>query len=370
MNKDLLRQLSTDKDRWNFINEQTNSARPSMSNDSPRNSFGDVLTGPMQIAELLNYKFSKLGEYLGRSRSAPPNFKETEHEQDSNCFGFRSFAVREVTDELLRLRKDKPRGPSPIPPWALIDSAHIVATVLTLIFNNAIMQCKFPKALKLADITPVHKKGDPQDPMNYRPISVTPALSKLFEKLLFRQLSKYLNDNNVLSQTQFGFRKSRSTKDALLYFTECVRQNMEANESVFVAALDVSRAFDSICHHRLQSKLVSIGFDNFSCALIHDFLTDRLQRVKVSGISLNWISVKQGVPQGTILGPVLFLIYVNEMRDLRITSKIIQYADDTLIFTSNVYPQMAKQDLEHSLENLVHFFEYNHLQVNPKKPNS
>ena len=142
---------------------------------------------------------------------------------------------------------------------------------------------------------------------------------------------------------------------------------MEANESVFCAALDLSKAFDSICHHRLQSKLVSIGFDNFSCALIHDFLTDRLQRFKLSGISSNWISVKQGVPQGTILGPVLFLIYVNEVRDLRITSKIVQYADDTLVFTSNVYPLMAKQELEHSLENLVHFFEYNHLQVNPRK---
>ena len=142
---------------------------------------------------------------------------------------------------------------------------------------------------------------------------------------------------------------------------------MEANESVFCAALDLSKAFDSICHHRLQSKLVSIGFDNFSCAFNTRLLTDRLQRVKLSGISSNWISVKQGVPQGTILGPVLFLIYVNEMRDLRITSKIVQYADDTLVFTSNVYPQMAKQELEHSLENLAHFFEYNHLQVNPKK---
>ena len=368
MNEDLLRQLSTDKDRWKFINEQRNSARPSVSIDSLRNSFGDVLIGPMQIAKLLNYNFSKLGEYLGRSRSAPQNFRETEHEQDFNCFGFRSFAVREVTDELLRLRKDKPRGPSPIPRWAMIDSAHIVAPVLTLIFNIAIMKCKFPKALKLADITPVHKKGDPQDPMNYRPISVTPTLSKLFEKLLFRQLSKYLNDNNVLSQTQFGFRKSRSTKDALLYFTECVHQNMEANESVFFAALDLSKAFDSLCRQRLQRKLVSIGFDNFSCALIHNFLTDRLQRATLSCISSNWISVKQGVPQGTNLGPVLFLIYVNEMRDLRITSKIVQYADDTLVFTpSNVYPQTAKQELEHNLENLVHFLEYTHLQVNPKK---
>ena len=143
VNKDLFRQLSTDKDRWKFINEQRNSARPSVSIDSLRNSFGDILTGPMQIAELFNYKFSKLGEYLGRSRSTTPNFREPEHEHNFNCFGFRSFAVREVTDELLRLRKDTPRGPSPIPPWALIESAHIVAPVLTLIFNNAIMQCKF-----------------------------------------------------------------------------------------------------------------------------------------------------------------------------------------------------------------------------------
>ena len=125
MNKNLLRQLSTDKDRWKYINEQRNSARPSVSIDLLRNSFGYVLTGPMQIAEPVNYKFSKLGEYLGRCRSALPNFRETEHEQDFNCLSFRSFAVREVTDELLRLRKDKPRGPSPIPPWALIDSAPV-----------------------------------------------------------------------------------------------------------------------------------------------------------------------------------------------------------------------------------------------------
>ena len=167
MNNDLLRQLSTDKDRWKFINEQRNSARPSVC--SLRNSFGDVLTGPMQIAELLNYKFSKLGEYLGRSRSAPPNFRETEHKQDFKCFGFRSFAVREVNEEILRHRKDKPRGPSPIPPWALIDSAYIVAPVLTLIFNNAIMQCKFPKALKIADTTPVHKKGRSPRPNDLSP---------------------------------------------------------------------------------------------------------------------------------------------------------------------------------------------------------
>ena len=145
---------------------------------------------------------------------------------------------------------------------------------------------------------------------------------------------------------------------------------MEANESAFCAALDLSKAFDSICHHRLQSKLVSIGFENFSCALIHYFLTDRLQRVKFSGISSNWISVKQGVPQGTILSPVLFLIYVNEMRDLRITSKTVQYADDTLVFTSNVYPQMAKQELEHSLENLVHFLNTTTFRSILRKPNS
>ena len=205
--------------------------------------------------------------------------------------------------------------------------------------------------------------------MTYRPKSVTPTLLKLFEKLLFRQLSNYLNDNNVLSQTQFGFRKSRSTKDALLYLTECVRQNMEANGSVFCAALDLSKAFDSICHHRLQSKLVSIGFDNFSCALIHDFLTDRLQRAKLSGIISNWISIKQGVPQGTILDPVLFLIYVNEMKDLKITYKIVQYADDTLVFTSNEYTQMAKQELEHSLEYLVHFLNTTTVRSILRKPN-
>jgi hypothetical protein len=269
---------------------------------------------------------------------------------------------------LKQLDSSKPLGPSDIPAWALKDGANYIAEPLTYLINSFIADNNFPRHLKLANVTPLYKKDDPLDPENYRPISVTAALAKVFERTISNQIVEYLNKNNLLSPIQFGFRAKFSTADALLYSIETFRMELDKNKYVAAALLDLSKAFDSISHDILNLKLEKLGFDNSSRALIYDFLTERHQRVVVNGQTSDWISLYQGVPQGTILGPLLFTLYANDMYSLVPPNcKLVQYADDTFIFSSHKNQNIATSNLEHGVNLLVDYFKMHRLTLNAKK---
>ena len=222
--------------------------------------------------------------------------------------------------------------------------------------------------MKKAIVTPIFKKGQPNDPTNYRPISVTSALAKLLEMVLCSQIREYLKCNHTLNDTQFGFRKHFSTTDALLYTTETIRTHVDKGKYVSGLFLDLSKAFDSISHPILIDKLGSIGFSNNASGLIQNYLTNRIQRVKVNNVLSDWITVKQGVPQGTILGPLLFLLYVNDI-SLIVPHhcQIIQYADDTFIFSTDDNLQEANKNVTIGAESLQLFFCKNQLSLNVNK---
>ena len=168
--------------------------------------------------------------------------------------------------------------------------------------------------MKHALVTPIYKKGDGEDPCNYRPISITPALSKIFEKVLRKQMNEYLEENRSLRETQFGFRKRFSTTDALRYATETTRKNLDDVENVAAAFLDLSKAFDSISHEILLNKLKQYNFDLMSISMIRSFLSERYQKVTLPNCHSDWVKLYQGVPRGTVLGLLLFNIYVNDMQ--------------------------------------------------------
>ena len=158
----------------------------------------------------------------------------------------------------------------------------------------------------MADIIPIHKKGDTTDPTNYRPIAITCTLSKVFERLLMKQMNDYLHTKHMICPTQFGFRAGFSTHDALIYATDSWRLDADNKKSVHVAFLDLSKAFNSINHSIFNTKLAELGFDNSSRELLGDCISSRPQRVKTSKSYSNWINIDRGVPQGTVLGPLLF----------------------------------------------------------------
>ena len=210
----------------------------------------------------------------------------------------------EIEKELISLNPKKANTHENIPAKILKQSAEICKENLTQIFNKTIIECKFPDELKLADVTPIYKKNDPNNPKNYRPVSVLPVTSKIFERILHKQLSLYLD--KFLSPYLCGYRKRFSTQQALLSLIENWKKSLDNKGFGGAVLMDLSKAFDTINHELLIAKLEAYGFGNKSLKLLHSYLSNRWQRTKVNTSFSSWTELILGVPQGSVLGHLLF----------------------------------------------------------------
>ena len=193
------------------------------------------------------------------------------------------------------------------------------------IFNNMIDNAEFPDSLKRADVTPVHKKGDMSLMNNYRPISVLPTSSKLFEKLLYQQINSYIN--TYLNSGLCGFREGFSAQHCLITMTEKIKNVLDKGEIGGALLTDLSKAFDCIQHDLLIAKLHAYGFNIKSLKLLNNYLYNRKQRTKINSTFSEWVNIIFGVPQGSILGPLLFNIYINDIFLFKEETDITNYAD-------------------------------------------
>ena len=210
--------LKTERAKWNFINEARNSRRTKTSISFLRNSFGDLISEQKDIPNLFNYMFSRLGDFMGKT------VEYTEHNDiKTNEFRFEPIGLYQCKSHgksCKSLNINKPLGPSNIPAWALKDCLHVIAEPPTFLINALLNEGNFASHLKQAHVIQVFKSGDAEDPQNYGPISITSALSKVFEKVINEQITQFLDQNQMFSPLQFGFRSKFSTTDALLFATE------------------------------------------------------------------------------------------------------------------------------------------------------
>ena len=199
-------------------------------------------------------------------------------------------------------------------------------------------------------MTPVFKKGDKQLIKNYRPISLLPICSKIFEKIIFKNLYSYLNTNNLLTKNQSGFRPGDSTTNQLLYLVNEIHLAFENPKSLEVRAvfLDISKAFDKVWHDGLIFKLKQNGVSGSLLIVFQNYLYNRKQRVVLNGSYSVISAVESGVPQGSVLGPLLFLMYINDL-EKNIKSNIKFFADDTMLFSIVKDPTISASDLNHDL---------------------
>ena len=357
----LFSSLSTQKAKWKFINDFNKDNEVKL--EALRNSFGTKITNPKQMADLMNYKFATLGQFYPEHQT---DEMIKSHSGISDLFDFRFITSYEVYECINQLESSKPSGPNNIPVWAIKDSAVIINQYLTHIFNEAIKESIFPQILKKSTVTPIYKDGSELEPENYRPISITCPFAKVLEKLIEKQMRIFINDKKLFNGKQFGFRKGYSTVDALLHTVETIRNDINENKYVTAVFLDLSKAFDSLSHKILIKGLENLGFSNSACRLLSSFLQNREQRTKVNNILSDTYTLQQGVPQGTILGPLLFLLYINDLPDILDINSIL-YADDTTLYKSHTSLTECKASLEQNLQRIVTYFKTKKLKLNVAK---
>ena len=223
---------------------------------------------------------------------------------------------------------------------------------LHLIFSSCIESGIFPTEWKKANVVPIHKRDDKQNVKNYRPVSLLPIFGKIFERLIYNEMYSFFIENDLISSNQSGFKQGDSCINQLLSITHDIYQSLDQGYEVRGVFLDISKAFDKVWHKGLIHKLKQNGIGGPLLKILTDFLKSRKQRVVLNGQHSSWSDVLAGVPQGSILGPLLFLIYINDLSDgLQCNPKL--FADDTSLFATVHNIKKATNDLNNDLTKIT-----------------
>ena len=253
-----------------------------------------------------------------------------------------------------------------IPTKQFKDMIHIVSEPLMCIWNEEIIgKRQFPSKLKLADITPIFKKLETVNKCNYRPISVLPVVSKIFERIIDKQTNVYME--KYLSPYLCGYRKGYSCQYALLIMIERWKMSLDRRGNSGGVLMDLSKAFDTINHKLLIAKLHAYGFDLVSLEIMYDYLSDRWQRTKINTSFSSWSEILCGMPQGSVLGPKYFNVYINDLFYLFIYTSVCNMADDTTPYACDLDLPTLITNLEGDTASALFWFEANYMKLNPNK---
>ena len=361
------RNRNNTKQMWKHINQLVNKNSRS-TNISVLQIDEQVITENETIADLFNEYFTDIGPNLSNLiTETNTDFKRYMKFKTQHKFNFENININEVLNALEKLKTSKSTGHDNIPAKPLKDASDAVAPFLVFIFNTSLKHGIFPDDLKTARISPIHKSGDKKIRGNYRPISILSVIAKLFEKLVCAQLNPFLTENNILSSCQSGFRKNYSTASALLANTDSWLLNMDAGMINGVLFLDLCKAFDTVDHGILLSKLSIYGIQNKALDWFKSYLHNRTQYCRVNSATSSTRKIRCGVPQGSNLGPLLFLLYVNDLPNCLDKSCPAMYADDTNLTVCSDSINNLEEALNSEMKNIYQWLLSNKLTLNIEK---
>ena len=327
-----------------------------------------LVSNTSEIVEKLNEYFVNIGADISRSvKSVSVNFKQYLNGTYINSFGFLPADTNEIIKIVSSLENKSSSGIDEIPIKIMKSTIFSIAGPLTAIINCSLQTGCFPDALKIAKVIPLYKNGDKTILQNYRPISILPSFSKIFEKIVFNRLISYLDFNKILCNGQYGFRKNHSTFMALIDMYDKISASIDRKEFSIGIFIDLAKAFDVLDHNILLSKLEHYGIRGICLEWFKSYLSNRKQCVVIKDNSSTLKDISHGVPQGSILGPLLFILYVNDIVHCSSTLAFILFADDTNLFYSNPDINVLFQIVNLELSKLDQWFKANKLSLNVKK---
>lgn len=322
-----------------------------------------------------NKHFATVGEKLANEILARSNETQqslAEKVSTKGSLGHSFFIAPTDREEVLQLIKNLSSNSSPgldnLDNRILKAVGEWIADPLAIIFNLSIELGIFPMTWKVAAVTPIHKGGPRNDPSNYRPISLLGNISKLLERIINKRLMHFLETNHLINDRQFGFRRGRSTENAVTLLTNTVSSHLDKGQKCIGVFLDLAKAFDSISIPILTKKLELYGIRGNCLKWFADYLTNRQQCVRISGQESSLRTVRFGVPQGSILGPTLFMLYINDISLLNIlNADILCYADDTaIVFWDESWPGVCRR-AEDGMALVSRWLDTNLLSLNTSK---
>jgi len=344
---------------WSYIksNRKDNTGVAPLQNEN-----GILFTDSSSKANILNDQFSNVFN-KNEDKSSIPNKGPSLHPNMSNI----TITENGVKKLLNNLNPHKATGPDDVPARLLKEIAEEIAPVFTNLFQASLNQGKIPRNWKTANVIPAFKKGNKAKPENYRPISLTCITCKIMEHIISSNLMTHLERNHILTDAQFGFRKNRSCETQLINTVQNLAKLLDNRSQIDTVLLDFSKAFDKVPHHRLRYKLEYYGVSGSTLNWIVDFLYERTQKVVLEGSCSGTASVDSGVPQGSVLAPVLFLIDINDLPDyITNGSSTNLFADDSILYREIKSPQDA-QLLQNDLENLMRWESDWLMEFHPQK---
>ena len=353
------------KAAWSIINNNLNNKR-SKNKIHEIKINNNLVTDPYQIAQHLNTYFidlpAKLNDDLGENNT------EIRFNPNSNypTLFLKPATESEIYNIIMELKNSDSSGLDNLSSNLIKQSVCYLVRPLTFLINLSLSEGTFPSVLKTARVFPLHKKGDNTLSENYRPVALLSTISKILERVIFNRIIEFATQHNIISDSQHGFRKNRSTETAIMSFLNNLYENLDQNKKCIGLFMDLSKAFDLVNHRILIEKLTKYGLRGKVNDWVMSYLTNRTQLVEVNGVKSKKLNIKFGVPQGSVLGPLLFLLYINELPGF-FDDFLIMFADDNSYLCCRNTFETAISNVQTSLTKFSDHFKSNRLFLNISK---
>ena len=356
-----------------MINKLLNRKGKTSNSTKLKDSNGNIISTSLDVAEKFNDYFSSIASNLKeqmapRTTFDPGGFLNYLNNSCSNSMYIKPVAASEIY-QVINKFQIKSTLDTKIGPLKIANSSFKFTETLANVVNTSFNEGVFPRSLKNARVIPIYKEGSKTEVSNYRPISLLSAFSKIYEKLMHSRVLEFLDSNNALFENQYGFRPGRSCEHALLNAKNTILHSLNKREIAMLLCIDYSKAFDVLEHSILLRKLNHYGIRGIVLEWFKSYLSDRKQFVTINNIDSTARDISYGVPQGSILGPLLFVIYINDLPGISTVAKFILYADDANIIVTGINMHEVLQKMENVIHDLVNWVSCNGLILNLKKTN-